>query len=521
MSFTRLRASAFFTVLGSLLAQSHLQAQAQVLSLPELRITSIRGEAAFGYYATINEESLKHFLRVPPAAPGQPASALPVKPGARLYLGSTSHAVLALPGAGSCLVWGGCLRLPDAGGVGVSFAYDGHVESDPPKVFLNISAAEMAAHGGAVLRFNNKSKGNREQNRDPNDPERHSSVIVSSLGGRFFFNDKQVCFTGIEANGGDQVRMGCTLGVFDGSATIEELDSGQKVEVKPGTAVLVHPGKVHAPRPLTKQEQSYDLACKLAAAGRDAPAELPPAMKKTPKLMPGSVTNSLGMNFVLLPGTKSRICVHETRERDYAAYLAANPVASDYLTRPMALWGWRDHPVRANWDEAAAFCTWLSLKEGKKYRLPTDEEWSRAAGIWEKEKRKPNPSPADLGRDVLKLHSWGTVWPPPDGAENLFDLSRNADHPRWNAADMGTYDDGFSESAPVMSFSPNKLGIYDLGGNMAEWVEDWNDATRQFRVARGASYNDHRVEDLYLSSRKARRSIDRYYLGFRIVLEVP
>lgn len=509
------------TVVGGLLIRPDLQAQSKVLSLPELRITSIRGEVARSYYAEITADNLKHFLKLPPAAPGQPASALPVKPGTRLYLRPVSHVVLALPGAGSCMVWGGCLRLPAASETGISFAYDGHVESDPPKLFLNINAADMAVHRGAVLRFNNKSKGNREQNRDPNDPRRSSSVLVSSVGGRFFFNDMQACFAGRAADGADVVLMGCTLGVFEGSATIEELDSGQKVEVKPGTAVLVHPGKVHAPRPLTKQEQSYDLACKLAAAGRDAPAELPPSMKKAPKLMSGSVTNSLGMNFVLLPGTKSRICIHETRERDYAAYLAANPVASDYLTRPMALWGWKDHPVRANWDEAAAFCTWLSQKEGKKYRLPTDEEWSRAAGIWEKEKRKQNPSPVDLGSDVLKLYSWGAVWPPPDGEENLFDLSRNADHPRWDAADMGKYDDGFSESAPVMSFSPNKLGIYDLGGNVAEWVEDWDSVARQSRIARGASFNDHRLDDLYLSSRKARGSNFRFYVGFRVVLEMP
>jgi formylglycine-generating enzyme required for sulfatase activity len=48
--------------------------------------------------------------------------------------------------------------------------------------------------------------------------------------------------------------------------------------------------------------------------------------------------------------------------------------------------------------------------------------------------------------------------------------------------------DGYEESAPVMSFRANELGLYDLGGNVYEWCQDWYDESQQSRVLRGASW---------------------------------
>jgi len=97
-------------------------------------------------------------------------------------------------------------------------------------------------------------------------------------------------------------------------------------------------------------------------------------------------TNSLGMKFVPVPGTRMLMCIHETRRADYATYAALHPEADAswkkviFDGQPVAMQD--DEPVvNVSWDDAQAFCRWLSQKEGRRYRLPTDREWSIAVGI--------------------------------------------------------------------------------------------------------------------------------------------
>ena len=95
---------------------------------------------------------------------------------------------------------------------------------------------------------------------------------------------------------------------------------------------------------------------------------------------------------------------------------------------------------------------------------------------------------------------------------------------------MQGYEDGFQRSAPVASFAANAHGIRDLGGNVAEWVNDFYDASMglkklvrdptgpvsgRFRVVRGASWRHGSITELRLSYRDYSDD-KRDDIGFRI-----
>jgi formylglycine-generating enzyme required for sulfatase activity len=128
--------------------------------------------------------------------------------------------------------------------------------------------------------------------------------------------------------------------------------------------------------------------------------------------------------------------------------------------------------VNVTWEQAAEYCNWLSSQEGLPaayamrggklaavtplntgYRLPTEAEWSRAA-------RYP-------GEGQLRF-PWGNALPAPARAGNFADESARS----LVAVVLQGYDDRFPATAPVGSFPPNGLGLFDLGGNVAEWVND-------------------------------------------------
>ena len=234
-----------------------------------------------------------------------------------------------------------------------------------------------------------------------------------------------------------------------------------------------------------------------------------------------SFTNSLGMKFVQVPGTKVLFCIHETRYKDYAAYAADAPDADsawkNQKTEGFVMDRPEDHPVtRVSWEDAQKFCAWLSKKEGRAYRLPTDQEWSTAVGIGREEKWTKDTTPATVFRSQTDF-PWGDKWPPPNGAGNYSDQSRKDKAPAKNSQYLDGYDDGFPSTSPVMSFKPNKLGIYDLGGNVWEWCEDWFDSAKSDRVLRGSSATHWERENLLSSFRDRHKPGERLGLGFRVV----
>lgn len=258
--------------------------------------------------------------------------------------------------------------------------------------------------------------------------------------------------------------------------------------------------------------RSVLMGFRCVIAPNNVPATVPnpaSATKESP------FANSLGMKFVPVPGADILMCIHETRKGDYAAYANANPGTN-------AAWknvSWNGEPVSkdnshpvvmVNWDDANAFCAWLSKREGLNYRLPTDREWSWAVGIASRE--KASLTPGDLNEGIQSEYPWGTAWPPPKDAGNYSD-------DQWKRQFPGQEPDGFPTTSPVMSFKPNSLGIYDLGGNVWEWCQDWWDRAQVGRVLRGSSWFDFGIR-YPLSSRRIfippNTRSDHY--GFRCVI---
>lgn len=255
---------------------------------------------------------------------------------------------------------------------------------------------------------------------------------------------------------------------------------------------------------------------------KSVPGALPkPANAQTTTQRP--FTNSLGMKFVPVPGTQIQMCIHETRRADFAAYAALHP-ETDASWKNVIFDGQpvgaqdNEPAVNVSWDAAQAFCQWLSQKEGRHYRLPTDREWSIAVGIGDREPAT-GETPESLSGKLKDEHPWGTVWPPSKGAGNFADEDCHRKCPSEKT--MEVYADGFPTTSPVMSFPPNALGIYDLSGNVWEWCEDFMNAAKTQHVLRGGSWGTSARSALLSSFRGSQLSTRIWRCdGFRCVVEV-
>ncbi|HXT13678.1 MAG TPA: SUMF1/EgtB/PvdO family nonheme iron enzyme [Candidatus Angelobacter sp.] len=256
------------------------------------------------------------------------------------------------------------------------------------------------------------------------------------------------------------------------------------------------------------------------------------ATGQTTSTSPGSVrrTNSLGMIFVPVPKTSVSFSIYETRVRNFAAFAATHPKldgtnwnhAAYHDVTPVST-GPEFPVVNVSWNDARAFCVWLTDTEraarniatNQLYRLPTDAEWSCAVGIGD---RETNGAPAKKNSKLENIYPWGAQFPPPPRAGNFADMA--AFHYFTNWPHIEGYNDGFVTTAPVGSFAPNALGIYDLAGNALEWCEDFYDGSHRQRVLRGGAWNNCGPKSL-LSSFREHAAPNRFSVvtGFRCVLQ--
>ena len=195
------------------------------------------------------------------------------------------------------------------------------------------------------------------------------------------------------------------------------------------------------------------------------------------------------------------------------------------------------NPVaNVSWEDAIEYLNWLSAQEGltpayekvferwqpvrpspNGYRLPTEAEW-----VW---------AIRYQGRPRATVFPWGDRLPPRPESGNW--AGREANElvrtiiPGW--------DDGYASTAPVGTFPPNSIGIYDGGGNVAEWVQDYYGVATPGqtdpvtdpegprrgtnRVIRGSSWGHAGVRELRHGFRNFGNN--RYWdVGFRIARNV-
>ena len=137
--------------------------------------------------------------------------------------------------------------------------------------------------------------------------------------------------------------------------------------------------------------------------------------------------------------------------------------------------------IMVSWDDANAYCRWLSERTGKHYRLPTEAEWEYACRA-----------------GTTTAYNTGDTFP-----ESQWKVQRNTR-------------DKEHVSLQVAQFEPNAWGLYDMHGNVEEWCLDYYDGT-EFRVVRGGSHNTP-VAYLRSDCRSASVPADRsVLLGFRVV----
>ena len=251
------------------------------------------------------------------------------------------------------------------------------------------------------------------------------------------------------------------------------------------------------------------------AGGGDA-SELPDPSKLTPAAAGAPYLNSLGLRFTPLEqGGGVLICKTETRVRDFEAWLKATN--GTWLKKPPFLLGDTHPAAGVPWEDAKNFCQWLTEKERKaalipstaSYRLPTDLEWSQAAGLT-----------GETGKDPAERHladKQHFPWPVKSQAEwRPPVMSVNLDGTR-----IPGFSDSFPYTAPVDKSPPNPLGLHEVGGNVSEWTEDaWPSAPDE-RVIRGGSWLMYEHDRLLTTARDhAPKGSARADLGFRMVLEM-
>ena len=193
--------------------------------------------------------------------------------------------------------------------------------------------------------------------------------------------------------------------------------------------------------------------------------------------------------------------------------------------------------VRVSWEEAMAFCRWLSQRTGLRFTLPTEAQWEWACRAGSAEPLSIGALDADYSRHAnlgdRRLRDFAA-----DTSLDHYAAQRPLQNPNrfddWLPRD-DRFDDGGFVTEPVGKYQPNAWGLHDLHGNAAEWTrsayrpypyreDDGRNAVESAardteRVVRGGSWRD-RPSRATASYRLPYRQYQRVFnVGFRVVCE--
>ena len=182
-----------------------------------------------------------------------------------------------------------------------------------------------------------------------------------------------------------------------------------------------------------------------------------------------------------------------------------------------------NHPViYVSWNDAVEFCDWLTRKEGKIYRLPTEAEWEYACRAGSEQRYSFGDAPEELVRYANSADS---------SRLNVF--YPNASDPKLRSKFLAG-NDTYVWTAPVGKFLPNRFGLHDMHGNAWEWCSDWYDESFYAespledpegprhgvaRVLRGGAFYDSPFHLRCARRQSAEPSSRDYGNSFRVVCE--
>lgn len=358
---------------------------------------------------------------------------------------------------------------------------------------------------------------------------------------------EQIVDIALEANLG-QLRLNVTPADaevrIDG--TVRRAGTTLELPARPHRLVVSAPGhqsheQTVTPRPGIEQTLDIRLTTEAEARRASRPTRITTTAGQTLLLMEPSGTVTLGSSR-REPGRRANETLREVRlQRPF--YLAEKLVTNQQFRRFRAnhssshterqtLDTGEQPVVRITWSDAALYCNWLSREEGltpfytesngritghdadaNGYRLPTEAEWEWAA--------RTTP------QGDLRTFPWGEGYPPAQVSGNFGDASAQ----RILGTVLPNYNDGFAVSSPVGRFAANARGLYDMGGNVAEWIHDWygigtaqgtsaetdplGPENGEFRGIRGSSWRHGSLTELRLSFRDYGNQA-RDDVGFRI-----
>ena len=304
-------------------------------------------------------------------------------------------------------------------------------------------------------------------------------------------------------------NLGESLGLTGGQAEdlideyLEEMASSPMAPaMKSAPAVLNRQPQVAtaavAGRPMPIAKPSAPVAGRPpVTAAKAEPAieiNLSPAARAQERLKFPNFTSKIGSEMFLIPSGRFVMGSEDAGAQPNESPLTPVVLSCYYMARlpitnvqyemfapshaaKRAPWADGRHPVLyVSWDEAQAFCQWLTNRERKIYRLPTEAEWEFGA----------------RGTDG-RIFPWGS-WSSVGHFANFADARTNFP---WRDSAI---DDGFAETAPVGSFprGASPFGIEDLSGNVFEWCLD--------------TYEPYKGKEV-LNPRAAQKSRQRVYRG--------